>query len=712
MKRAFSILAGLIAAVFLFAASCSKPPGQAEYDRGLYELKRDNAVRARAMFERSIARRPGSDGNALAYNYLGVAAWKLGQYRTAQEAFEDSRRLNPTLVEPVYNLALLYRHQGNEARAIQLLQDAAKIDERDPRPLEYLGQLFIEGQQWSAARRALYAALNRAPDSARILTALAVVDLYQNGPEKSVESHLIALEKDSRYAPALFNVGLIYQTRLRDAERAKAYFKRYLAQEKSGSAADFARAALEPKHTGSAPTPAPLTAPAESDSARVSSVTPAPDVAAPSAPASASRPAKQTAAAIIKQATATAERGDARSALDQLLSAAKEAGRDKRTGDQEELLRASTRIAFEEVDGYLELGHFLMDRQDFTSALRIYKQAVALDARSFDSQFSMARAALKSGEVDTALVGLTAAVRLNPQSVDAQWELARVLDWQVQSPERAIQAYREFEKRFPGDPRARLIPERIKVLTPLARAAAQAPAPKPSTAPQIPTPPPEIGPVPRPKPVDDALLQTVTSASAPQPSARVAPASSPAPEPRAAPAPRVPERPSKPLPDLGLRPMPARNASAATDAHNRGTTLLKQRQYNDAISAFRRALEYDNRSSLSAYNLGVAYTHVGNYEMAKSAYAHALAAQPDLNGARYNLALLYFQSGDRASAAALAQELVKRDPSGAAGHYLLGQIYSERPETLPDARAAYSRYLDLAPNDPAAEAVRSWLTTH
>ncbi len=703
MKRIVPIFVALTAAVFLFAASCSKPPGRAEYDRGLYELKRDNAVRARAMFEKSIARRPGSEENALAYNYLGVAAWKLGQYKTAQEAFEDSRRLSPTIVEPVYNLALLYLHEGNEVRAMQLLQEASQIDEEDPRPLEYLGQLYMERQQWPAARRALYAALGRAPNSARILSSLAVVDLYQSGPAKSIESHLIALEKDSRYAPALFNIGLLYQTRLQDPERAHGYFKRFLAQKPSGPAADFARAALSPESRPASPArdedaaPAPLLPAASTASPAVqppaAPVTPVAPIAPPS------RGAPPSTAEIIQQATARSERGDATGALDQLLQAASDAGRAGRVADQEALLRSATQVAFGEARGYTALGDFLMERQDAASALRAYKQAVALDGQSDAAQFSMARAALKAGEVDAALIGLNAAVRLNPHDPNAQWELARVLDAQVQAPERAISAYRDFEKRFPSDPRARQIPDRIKKLTPLARAATQPQNPRP--APQT-TPPPAMAPVPPPKPVEELISRQPEPASTDRRR----------PEPRVVSTPAAPARPAKPLPDLGLRPATVRNTSAATVAFNQGTYLLSQRQFNEAIHAFRRSLESDDRFTHSFYNLGLAYTQVGDREMAKAAYARALAVQPNLNSARYNLALLYFQTGDRAAAAALAVELVRQDPRDAAGHYLLGQIYSERSDTLPDARAAYSRFLDLAPNHPSAPSVREWLATH
>ena len=162
---------GLLLTGFLLVgvSSCSKPPGQAEYDRGLYELKRGNAVRAKALLEKSITRRPGAEENALAYNYLGVAAGKLGQFQTAQEAFEDSRRLGPSLAEPVLNLGLLSVSSGDQLRALKWFEEAARLDENDTRALEHMAELYRARQQWPEARRMLYAALNRAPDTPRVL---------------------------------------------------------------------------------------------------------------------------------------------------------------------------------------------------------------------------------------------------------------------------------------------------------------------------------------------------------------------------------------------------------------------------------------------------------------------------------------------------------------------------------------------------------------
>ncbi len=702
-------------AVLLAVASCSKPPGQAEFDRGVFELRRNNPVRARALLETSIARRPGSEDNALAYNYLGIAAWRLGQYRAAQEAFEDSRRLNPTLAEPLYNLAMLHRQAGEHAQAAQLLEQAARIDETDPRPLEVLASLYAHYQQWPLARRSLHAALNRAPNSARILTALATIDLHTIGPEKSIESHLLALEKDARYAPALFNIGLIYQTRLGDAERAQAYFRRFLALKPSGPAADYARQALAqpempvaraldatPPPAREKPADAPerpvaaTTAPAPTPET-ASSAAPAPPTPPPAAP---TRTPDQRDEELIRQAAARAERGDGGGALEMLLQAAGAAGQDNRAAAQEKLLRAAARIAFDDARAHLALGDFLQAQRKHADAVRAYKQATVLDAQSFPAHLGLARAATAAGEFDSALVGYQQAVRLNPRDADAQWELAQLLDRQLQLAERAVAAYREFEKLFPADPRVPRAAERIRALTPALRAAAPVRAAPPASAPPAPTPVPERPPMPRPPP----------AAQSPVPAPSTRPAPSPAPPPAADPF--FAREPTPPARRLDIRPSPARNPNTAIAAYNQGAELIRQRRWEPAAQAFRRAIEHNPQFENAYYNLGLAYTQLGDYELAKDAYFQTLAIKPEHSQARYNLALLYHQTRDLPSAATLASDVVRRDPRFAAAHYLLGQIYSERPETLPQARAAYARFLELEPDHPAAAVVRHWLATH
>ncbi len=658
MKRSFSIFfsTGLLLAAL---GSCGKPPGEAEYDRGVAELRRGHAVRAKAYFEKSIARRPGSERNALAYNYLGVADWKLGRFQEAQEAFEDSRRISPALAEPVLNLALLQRDGGDRARALKLLEEAARIDPSDSRALEQAASMYAEQKQWVEARRALYAALDRAPQHPRILTAIALVDLASSGPLRAIESLVAALERDSRYAPALFNLAAIYDVRLGDADHARAYYQRFLKQEPAGPRADQARAVLARLATARA---APQAAPVS-------------EVAAPSAvPVPAEVPPPDPVEQLLRAAAALADAGDTDQALERCLRAAEKAEREGRAGEQEKILREAARLCFDKGNAHYALGRLLRARGDEAGALASFRAAAKLDQSDAALQLDLARAAVRAGEADTALVSYQAAVRLNARNADSLWELAVLLDETLRNSERALQAYREFDRLFPNDPRHRQAGERIRDLTPPPEPVRSEPAPEPKPEPII---------VPSP------------------------------PRPVAVP----PRAPSEPAPLRAKQQIvytpPARpDAAAALAAFNQGATLQHAGRLKEAMLYYLRALERDDRSATTFYNLGSAHAAMGETELAKDAYLRALQLDPDQSAARYNLAGLYYRERDLATARRVLEEVVRRSPDHAAGYYFLGQVCAQLPDGQTRAAEAYREFLRLGPKEPAAPAVRRWLETN
>ena len=670
------LLTGLL---LVGAGSCSKPPGQAEYDRGLYELKRDNAVRAKALLENSITRRPGAEENALAYNYLGVAAWKLGQFQQAQEAFEDSRRVGPRLVEPVLNLGVLAASSGEHARALKLLEEAANLEPRDARALEYMARLYTERQQWPEARRMLYAALDRAPGSARIYTAIANVELQAQGPQKAVETLLQALENNSRYAPALFNLALIYDHRLQDGAHARSYYKRFINVASRGKEADFARNALTRLEAKATP-PEPVARPEPVPPVAVDALAPA-DVAP--VPVVVEDPI----VSVARRAAVLAERGDMVSALSLMHEAAAQAKREGRLADQERLVRDAVRLCFDEPRSHYELGRLLMTQNKPEAALKSFKQATTLDRSFVPAHREMAQAAIQVGENDAALVGLQTAVKADPRDADVLWELTQLLDVRMKNSEMALAAYRDFERLFPGDARMIKASERARAL-----AAAARPVPPPSPVVEKPTPPRPGPTVPRPGTVAPPVVVERAHNVVLEP---------------------IPAAPPKAQAlSLNYKPPVTPNPRAALLAFNQGADYQQKGNWDSAIYYYLRSLENDDRLGTTFYNLGSAYAGRGEPELAKYAYLRALELQPDLVSARYNLALLYFQVRDLAAAESLLREVVRQKPDYAAAHYTLGMIYAGAPATLEQAKQAYQRYLQLAPNEPSADVVRRWLSSH
>lgn len=660
-----SILPVIICGGFAVLAGCSGGPGEREFRSGVREYERGSYVRAKALLEKSINERPGSPANAETYTYLGLAEWKLGQLQRAIEAFEYSQSLNPALVEPTYNLAAILYESGDLARAATLLEEAAMADPVDARSLELLGSIYMQVRKWQEARRVLFGALARSPQSPRVLTALALAEIHASGADKAIFYLMQALERNPDYAPAFFNLGVIYLQEMKDKAQAAAYFKKYIEVAEDDPHRDYVQRMVEDL-TGVPAAPVALVAVATVDVSRVRKpVVQPPIVEVPSAPKTAPSPAQILASGrtfdnLLKSAKLESEKANVQAALNLCLEAA---GKAERAGDaalQEKALRESVKLCFDQPRAHCALGRFLYDHGQYAAALKAFKQAIVLDPKFTLAQLDLADAAIKTGEVDSALVAIRQAIQIEPNNPDALWMLAELYDRELQNKDKAAQTYRQFADRFPGDPRVIKAQERLDEFAP--------------------------PPVRRAPPVTPA-------AQAPA----IAPVSRPT---------------AQASGQLRIKPTMVRNTHAAVQAYNRGTLYQQQEDLDRAIYYYTRAVENDDTFSTAFFNLGSVYWAKGEYGMAKDAYARAVQLQPDMIAARYNLALMSRELKEKSAAIEQLGILLKKHPDYAPGHYLLGMLYADDPAKVGPAKDQYKTFLELAPNDPAAPIVRNWLEAH
>jgi tetratricopeptide (TPR) repeat protein len=660
-------------AAWALLAGCSKAPGEREFNAAIDEIRDGNYVRAKTLLEKSISKRPGSEENALAYNYLGIAAWRLGKFQEAMDAFEDSRRLSPALVEPVYNQGVLLAGGGDVPRAILLLTEAARMDPADPRALEVLGSVYTDRQQWPEARRALYGALDRDPNSERILAAIALVEAGSGDYEKAIASLMKALDNNSKYAPALFTLGVLYETRLRDNEQAETYYKKFLTAARKDTRVPHVKEALARlgSPVATEPAPAPVTKPVAT---------------AKETPAATTPPAKKepvTFDELLKEAAVLSEKGQAERAIELCLKAADISAKAKKPEQQEKALRTAARLCFDQPRAHVELGQYLLGTGKTDAALKSFKQAVVLDNTYAAAYLGMALAAIRTGESDAAVVGLRQAVKYDPKNPEASWMLAMFYDEEMSNVDLAIKAYRDFAQQFPDDERAVRAQSRIEVLLP-----------KPHDSH---TPPAVVTAVPQ-----------IVEADTNQPARIVEAPGDDIPPPEVVTT--APPRPSETK--IKYRKPTTRNTKAAVQAFNQGTRYQDKKDWDRAIYYYLRSLENDDMIASTFYNLAVAYTAKSERSLSREAYLRALALQPDMVNARYNLALIYREEKDLASAAKLLEAVVQSKPDHAPAHYVLGLIYSGAPSSYAQAREHYQHFLKLAPNDPAAGGAKRWLESH
>lgn len=151
------------------------------------------------------------------------------------------------------------------------------------------------------------------------------------------------------------------------------------------------------------------------------------------------------------------------------------------------------------------------------------------------------------------------------------------------------------------------------------------------------------------------------------------------------------------------------------------------KKYDDAAVAYKKVLELEPKAkvpsmdTLGAANagLGEIYVHTGKVADANAAYDAAVKINPTKTAFYLkNEMVNFFQTGNADAQVAVADQLIKADPTVALAYYLKGNGLVGKsavdPKTnkliAPDGcQAAYQKYLELAPTGPYAGEVKSIL---
>jgi tetratricopeptide (TPR) repeat protein len=327
----------------------------------------------------------------------GLAELTRGDYRKAARRLEAAAR-DQSDASAFCNLGIAYAKLGEKDKAVEALRLAADIEHTNSLPLEWLGQTQLGLKRWNEARDAFRRAQEIAGDTPRLLTSLAVVE-YHTGEYRNAALLLRkALDMDARYAPALYNLGVLHRDRLKNRKEALRYFQRYLALETGDPHAVKLREELGKLGIGAgtaggaAPRPGGLQEPR---------------VGRPRAE-SAARQASQGAIGMGQGQEAAGSRARPPAAARQ--------------------------------------------------GPRMPAGPVPPPARQADPLVARARAAIQREALDEGLEILKDAVRREPRNADALWELATLYNRNLNDPAKAAQLYRRFKESFPDDPRCRSIP--------------------------------------------------------------------------------------------------------------------------------------------------------------------------------------------------------------------------------------------------------------
>ncbi len=154
----------------------------------------------------------------------GLALMETGDHEEARDALILATSLYTSNVTAHCNLGLVYWLLEDDTAAVASLTRAAELAGGDPRPLEILAHVLIASGNERGARQVLSQVET---PTATTLTLMALA-AYKAGSSDLARSYLgRALDLREDYAPALYNMALLWRDAYDTPREALSYYKRF-----------------------------------------------------------------------------------------------------------------------------------------------------------------------------------------------------------------------------------------------------------------------------------------------------------------------------------------------------------------------------------------------------------------------------------------------------------------------------------------------------
>jgi tetratricopeptide (TPR) repeat protein len=138
-------------------------------------------------------------------------------------------------------------------------------------------------------------------------------------------------------------------------------------------------------------------------------------------------------------------------------------------------------------------------------------------------------------------------------------------------------------------------------------------------------------------------------------------------------------------------------AQTAQVYREQASTLARSKSWDEAIAAYRRAVELDPNDALTHYDLAFALKYKGDTKQAVEEFETAIRLKPGWGEAHYGLGAALYDLHDQAEALKEFRKAVELQPSNAAAHLFLAHVYSEQND-FSAAERALNRAVALKPS--------------
>jgi len=178
--------------------------------------------------QKKVSPKPGF-ATGSAYLDQGLEALQRNEYHRAIRLLATAARNHPDNATAFCNLGIAYWKIGEKDKAIESLRIAADLENTSSLPLEFLAQVLMGAKRWQEAAEALERANQICPETPRILTAMAVAAFKRGDPKEAVALLQKAAAIAPGYAPALYNLGVVYRDYFHNLAEAQKWFDKFVA---------------------------------------------------------------------------------------------------------------------------------------------------------------------------------------------------------------------------------------------------------------------------------------------------------------------------------------------------------------------------------------------------------------------------------------------------------------------------------------------------